>query len=88
MNAAAACQVRVFSRPGCCLCDEILAQLAGLQERVRFDVTTVNVDEDAALRAQHGERVPVVLVNEREIGWGRIPPAIVEQHITQAAGRA
>lgn len=82
---AAPCTVRVFSRPGCGLCDDVLEQLATLRQSFAFEVATVNVDEDDALRTRHGERVPVVEVNGREIGWGQIPPTVVEQHIAQAA---
>ncbi len=87
MTAAASCHVRVLTRPGCCLCDEVLEHLARLQRRFPFDMNTINVDEDATLRAQHGDRVPVVTVDGREIGWGRIPPAIVEQQIAHAVER-
>ena len=85
MTAGVPCTVRVFSRPGCCLCDDVLEQLSTLRQTFAFEVATVNVDDDDTLRTRHGERVPVVEVNGREIGWGHIPPAIVEQHIAQAA---
>lgn len=83
-----ACDVRVYSREGCCLCEDVLEMLAELRRRYAFTVRTVDVDTDADLRARHGERVPVVVVNGREIGAGRIPPAILEQRIARIAERA
>lgn len=88
MTAGAPCRVRVFSRPDCCLCDEVLHHLDALRRRFTFDVTTVNVDDDDALRVRHGERVPVVEINGKEIGWGRVPPEIMEQHLVRAARRS
>lgn len=79
------CTVRVYSREGCCLCDDVLNHLGGLRLRYAFGVETIDIDLDAELQRRHGERVPVVEVNGREIGAGRIPPAVLEQHIAHAA---
>ena len=82
----AGCTVHVYSRQDCGLCDEVLAHLAALGNRYTFHVSTIDIDADASLQARYGEQIPVVHVNGRAIGWGRIPPALLEQHIARAAG--
>ncbi len=83
---ASPCTVRLYSRDGCCLCDEVQAALADLRTRLPFEIETVDIDTAAHLRARHGERIPVVEVNGREIGAGRVPATLLEQHIALALG--
>jgi ribosomal protein S18 acetylase RimI-like enzyme len=61
-------QVDLVTRSGCHLCDEALAQLRalGLEPRLR------DVDRDAELFTQFDFRVPVVLVDGRVVGEGRV----------------
>ena len=58
----------LFQRDDCHLCDEALAALA----RARApDFDSVFIDDDAALEAAYGARVPVLRdgVTERELDW-------------------
>lgn len=87
MSADDLCTVRVYSRDSCCLCDDVVAQLAELQRGFAFRVERLNIDSDVELNGRYGERVPVVEINGNEIGWGRIPPGIIEQYIAQHATR-
>lgn len=80
-----ACTVRVYGRESCYLCDELVAHLDTLSRRYEFDLVKIDIGPDPGLMRLHGERVPVVEINGKEIGWGRIPPGIVEQHLAQAA---
>jgi glutaredoxin len=63
-------EVTLLTRAGCALCDRALDQLR--QICAEFDLTpgVVDVDEaagtDPALRAEYGDRLPVVLLNGRE----------------------
>ena len=58
----------LFQRDDCQLCDEAIAALA----RVRApDFDSVFIDDDAALEAAYGARVPVLRDNltGRELDW-------------------
>lgn len=58
----------LFQRDDCHLCDEALAALA----RVRApDFDSVFIDDDAALEAAYGARVPVLRdeASGRELDW-------------------
>lgn len=56
----------LYSKPGCCLCDEVKEQLARLRKRTPFDWREVNILEDARTFEQFKEEIPVVFINGRK----------------------
>jgi glutaredoxin len=63
--------VVLLTRQGCSLCERTAARLAELAAELDFDVTSTDVDAvaaagDTTLRAEYGDRLPVVLLNGRE----------------------
>jgi hypothetical protein len=58
----------LYQRDDCRLCDEALAVLAAARAP---DFDSVFIDNDAALEARYGERIPVLrdAAGERELGW-------------------
>ncbi len=63
--------VQLLTRAGCTICDGVHAQLKPLAEELDFDLTKTDVDAEAtrgdtALRAEFGDRLPVVLLDGRE----------------------
>jgi glutaredoxin len=56
-------RVRLYSRPGCHLCDEARATIQGVRRRRSFDFDEVDVSTDDALELEYGIRIPVVLVD-------------------------
>jgi glutaredoxin len=59
-------EIVVYSKPGCCLCDEVKAQLARLRKTTRFDWREVNILEDSKALEQFKEEIPVVFINGRK----------------------
>jgi glutaredoxin len=60
-------QVVLLTRQGCSLCERTAARLAELADELGFELTTTDVDAEAAagdpvLRAEFGDRLPVVLL--------------------------
>lgn len=53
----------VYSKPGCCLCDEVKAQLRGLERQREFTWTEVDILEDQEAYERFKEEIPVVFVN-------------------------
>lgn len=51
----------LYSRPGCGLCEEMLAELAALPVTRGVPVDVVDVDDDPATRMRYGHKVPVLL---------------------------
>ena len=63
--------VQLLTRAGCTICDGVHAQLKQLADELHFDLSTTDVDQEAAngasaLRAEFGDRLPVVLLDGRE----------------------
>ena len=58
--------VRLYSRPGCGLCDEARDVILAERERTPFAFEEVDVSGDDALEREYGIRIPVVLVDGEE----------------------
>ena len=68
MNRA---KVVLLTRQGCSLCERTAARLTELAGELDFEFTATDVDAaaaagDPALRAEFGDRLPVVLLDGRE----------------------
>ena len=60
--------VVVYSRPGCHLCEEALAQIVALHaEGYRFNLHEVDIESNELLLRRHLERIPVVEVEGIEV---------------------
>jgi len=51
--------LRIYSRPGCHLCEQLLEDLLPLV-RGRLEVEIVNIDDDIDLSREYGTRIPVL----------------------------
>ena len=60
-------QLTVYVREHCHLCAEMVRALAPYQHRYGFELSLVDVDEDAVLSARFGDRVPVLCVGDDEV---------------------
>ena len=70
-------QVQLLTREGCPVCGQVQAQLAALAGELGFDLHTTDVDAaaaagDASLRAEFGDRLPVVLLDGREHSYWEV----------------
>jgi glutaredoxin len=59
-------QVVVYSKPDCCLCDEVKAQLRKLQRSHPFEWREVNILDDPAAYETFKEEIPVVFIDGRK----------------------
>ena len=59
-------EVVLFTKPGCCLCDTVKAQLARLRAVQPFTLREVNILEDSDAFAKFHEEIPVVFVDGRK----------------------
>jgi glutaredoxin len=60
-------EVLMYSRPGCGLCDTAREVIMREQQRTRFGYREVDISGDDALELEYGIRIPVVMVNGREL---------------------
>ncbi|MGW5387833.1 glutaredoxin family protein [Nocardia sp. NPDC003963] len=70
MSTATTHEVTLLTRAGCGMCERALEQLRGICADFGIEVGSVDVDAVAAtepgLRAEYGDRLPVVLLDGRE----------------------
>jgi glutaredoxin len=69
--------VTLLTRTGCSLCAQAGRQLASLADELGFDLSLTDVDAaadagDVALRAEYGDRLPVVLLDGREHSYWEV----------------
>jgi glutaredoxin len=70
-------RVELLTRDGCTICQRVHAQLADLAGELGFDLSTTDVDAAAAtgnpgLRAEFGDRLPVILLDGREHSYWEV----------------
>ena len=59
-------QVTLYTRTGCCLCDDARRVLLQAWNRVDFTFAEVDIDRDPDLRRLYNDEVPVVTINSHK----------------------
>ena len=59
-------QVTLYTRKGCCLCDDAKRVLEAVRGRAAFELDEVDIDTDADLRSSYNDEVPVIAINGRK----------------------
>lgn len=57
----------LYSRPECCLCDEMINNLKKWQKQFKFVIKVFNIDDNQELTARYAARIPLLAVNDIEI---------------------
>lgn len=65
-TVSAMVEVVLYSKPGCCLCEEVKAQIRKLARDHHFEWRELNILEDPDLRDRFAEKVPVVFINGQQ----------------------
>ena len=58
--------VVLYTKPGCCLCDTVKAQLGKLRAMRAFELREINILEDSAAYEKFHEEIPVVFIGGRK----------------------
>ena len=74
MSAAPSGQprVRLYSRPGCHLCDDARVVIAAVCAEMEETFEEVSIDDDPALLERFGEEIPVTFVDGRQHDFWRV----------------
>ena len=62
----------LYSRPGCGLCEELLAALAAVPAAQLHAVEVVDVDADEATRIRYGHKIPVLFFDGELVCHSRL----------------
>ncbi|SHE49020.1 glutaredoxin family protein [Streptoalloteichus hindustanus] len=65
-------QVTLMTRQGCHACEVAEADLRRICGELAVEWSAVDVDTDPELRAEYGDRVPVILVDGAEHGYWKV----------------
>jgi glutaredoxin len=57
-------RVTLYTRAGCCLCEEAKLVLADARRRADFDYEEFDIDLDPELRRRYNDEVPVIAINQ------------------------
>ena len=55
--------VTLYTRAGCCLCDDAKRVLLEARRRADFDYEEFDIDADPELRGLYNDEVPVIAIN-------------------------
>ena len=55
--------VILYTRRGCCLCDDAKRVIGEARRRVHFDYRELDIDADPELQRQYNDEVPVIAIN-------------------------
>ncbi|GAA3020382.1 thioredoxin family protein [Actinokineospora globicatena] len=61
-----------MTRQGCHACEVAESDVARVCADLGVDWSAVDVDSDPELRAEYGDRVPVILVDDAEHGYWKV----------------
>ena len=67
-------RVRVYTRPGCHLCEVALEVVAGVCAPLQVAWQEVDITDDPALEDRFGEEIPVTFVDGRQHDFWRVDP--------------
>lgn len=56
-------RVTLYTRAGCCLCDDAKNLLLKARRRADFDYEEFDIDRDPELRRLYNDEVPVIAIN-------------------------
>jgi glutaredoxin len=59
-------RVTLYTRAGCCLCDDAKKVLDQARRRADFELEILDIDADTELRRLYNEEVPVIAIDGRK----------------------
>jgi glutaredoxin len=67
-------RVTLYTRTGCCLCEEAKRVLVDARRRADFDFEELDIDLDPELRRRYNDEVPVIAINQVKAFKYRVDP--------------
>lgn len=74
----------VFTRTGCTLCEEMMAELAEILGQAASEVAVVDIAGDPELEARYGRRIPVLMADDDFVCSYRLDLDRVRGYLKQA----
>ena len=71
-------RVRLYMKPDCHLCEDVVAHLERLQRQLPHELEQVDISVDADLLRRYGARIPVLELAGHEYA-APLPPTLLER---------
>ncbi len=78
----------LYSRPGCCLCDDMKAIVAEVQADTAFTVTEIDISTQPELEARFGQDIPVLFINGRKSFKYRVTAGALRRRLHRSGAEA
>ena len=78
-------EVTIYSKPGCCLCDQAKEQLLDLQATYDFTLREISILKDLSLYNTYKEEIPVIFINGRQAFQHRLDEKLFIRLLKSAA---
>ncbi len=79
------CEITLYTRKDCCLCDEMKEVVRRVAEKVPLEMHEVDVDSSADLKESYGEEVPVLFINGRKAFKVRVAATDLKKRLRREA---
>ena len=76
-------EVVLYTRSGCCLCDDAKQALQAARAQVQFTVREVDIDSDPALYDAHRYDVPVIEIDGRRAFKHRVTAQMLVERLSR-----
>ncbi len=76
--------VTLYSRPGCCLCDDMKAIVAKVQADTAFTLTEIDISAQPELEARLGQDIPVLCIDGRKAFKYRLTAGALRRRLHRA----
>ena len=80
--------VTLYSRPGCCLCDDMKATVAEVRADTAFSLTEIDISAQPELEARFGQDIPVLFVNGRKAFKYRLTARALRRRLHRSGAAA
>ena len=79
--------VTIYSRPGCHLCDDMKAVVKNVARTIPLTLEEIDISTDAALEAQYGLEIPVLMIGGKKAAKYRIAEEELRRVLAGRAGQ-
>ena len=77
-------RLTLYTRAGCHLCEQAVADLERMRQRYPHTLQEIDIGSDAELSARYGEQIPVLVFNGHEYP-APLPSTVLARALAEAA---
>ena len=76
-------RIEIYTRPGCHLCEEAMAEIRDAASSFDFELVERNVEENPEWEAKYGLEIPVIFIDGRKAFKYRIPQGELQKRLSR-----